>query len=203
MLQTPGMTTPHAFLSEPPVDAAVQQLYDADTAGEGYVMNLSRVWAHDPALYDGIFALLDEATTAGGLSLRDRGVLVAATASTRGDSYCALAYGGRLAGESTPETAVAVLTGTDTGLDDRERALARWARQVVADPNSTTPADVDVLREAGYDDGRIFAATAFIALRMAFSTINDALGARPDAALAASLPPQVRAAVTWGRPPAG
>ena len=42
--------------------------------------------------------------------------------------------------------------------------------------------------------------TAFVALRLAFSTVNDALGARPDRALLDGLPEAVSAAVTWGRP---
>lgn len=42
----------------------------------------------------------------------------------------------------------------------------------------------------------------FITLRMAFSTVNDALGAQPDAQLALAVPPPVRAAVSYGRPPA-
>jgi len=49
-------------------------------------------------------------------------------------------------------------------------------------------------------DGQIFAITAFVALRLAFSTINDSLGAQPDAELAQSLPREVREAVTYGRP---
>jgi len=38
--------------------------------------------------------------------------------------------------------------------------------------------------------------------RMAFSTVNDALGAQPDAQLAAAAPVPVLAAVSYGRPPA-
>ena len=82
----------------------------------------------------------------------------------------------------------------------REDALVRWCRQVVRDPNATTEADVDSLRQAGLDDREIFEATAFIAFRLAFSTINDALGARPDAQLAEKAPRLVREAVTFGRP---
>ena len=48
--------------------------------------------------------------------------------------------------------------------------------------------------------GRSSPITAFVALRLAFSTINDALGAQPDAQLAQSLPREVREAVTYGRP---
>ena len=78
--------------------------------------------------------------------------------------------------------------------------MAGWARRVATDPNATTPADIQALRDAGLDDGQIFAITAFVALRLAFSTINDSLGAQPDAQLAQSLPWEVREAVTYGRP---
>ena len=43
------------------------------------------------------------------------------------------------------------------------------------------------------------AVAAFVALRLAFSTINDALGSSPDGQLVESLPPDVAAAVTYGR----
>ena len=78
--------------------------------------------------------------------------------------------------------------------------MAAWARKVVKDPNATTPADIQKLRDSGLNDDQIFAITVFAALRLAFSTINDALGAQPDAQLAESLPPEVREAVTFGRP---
>jgi hypothetical protein len=40
----------------------------------------------------------------------------------------------------------------------------------------------------------------FVGLRVAFSTVNDALGARPDRELHAALPAEIRDAVTFGRP---
>ena len=69
------------------------------------------------------------------------------------------------------------------------------------DPNSTTGAHVAELRAAGFDDRQIFAVTVFVALRLAFSTVNDTLGAAPDAELADRVPPRVRSAVTFGRQP--
>jgi alkylhydroperoxidase family enzyme len=83
--------------------------------------------------------------------------------------------------------------------------MAVWARKVVKDPNATTPADVQALRDTGLTDGQIFAITAFVALRLAFSTVNDALGAGPDPQLVATLPEAVVQTVTYGRttvPPA-
>jgi uncharacterized peroxidase-related enzyme len=187
------------FLVEPPTTPRIQALYDADIESYGYVMNLNRAWAHHPDAHDGLFELVASIAREGGLSMRERGILVTACASTMGDSYCSLAWGGKLASEADPTVAAAVLSGTDDGLTEAERAMAAWARKVAADPNSTTAADVQGLRDAGLDDARIFAVTAFVALRQAFSTVNDALGAVPDEELRDRAPEEVLAVVTWGR----
>jgi len=71
---------------------------------------------------------------------------------------------------------------------------------VADDPNSTTVADVDELRAAGFDDAQIFAITVYAALRLAFSTVNDALGALPDRRLSHEVPTEIRDAVGFGRP---
>jgi len=87
-------------------------------------------------------------------------------------------------------------------MSGREAALATWAHKVVGDPNSTTAADVDELRDAGFNEREIFEATALIAFRLAFSTINDALGTRPDRQIAEAASPEVAALVDFGRQPA-
>jgi uncharacterized peroxidase-related enzyme len=189
-----------SFIEEPDRSADVQALYDEDLADDGYVWNVSRLWAHQPQTVAQLFDLMSQAFKPSGLRFRQRAILVAATASALGDSYCSLAWGAKLAGASDPALAAAVLSGTDAGLTDQEQALAAWARKVARDPNATTPADVQALRDAGLDDGQIFAVTAFVAFRLAFATINDALGAQPDTQLAESLPDEVRAAVSYGRP---
>ena len=189
-----------SFLEEPAASPRVQGLYDEDLADSGYVWNVSRLWAHQPDTLQQLFRLMSEAFTPSGLILRQRGILVTAAASALGDSYCSLAWGGKLGQASDPAVAAGVLTGSDAGLTDQERAMAGWARKVARDPNATTPADIQALRDTGLDDGQIFAITAFVALRLAFSTINDSLGAQPDAQLAQLLPPEVREAVTYGRP---
>ena len=189
-----------SFLEEPPVAPSVQALYDQDLADDGYVWNVSRLWGHQPETLRRLFELMSEAFRPSGLDFRQRGILVTAAASTLGDSYCSLAWGGKLGQASDAAMAAGVLTGSDAGLTDQEKAMAAWARKVARDPNATTPADIQALRDGGLDDGQIFAITAFVALRLAFSTINDSLGAQPDAQLAQALSPQVREAVTYGRP---
>ena len=189
-----------SFLEEPPPSPQVQALYDEDLADGDYVWNVSRLWAHQPDTKKRLFELMSQAFTPSGLTFRQRGILVTAAASALGDSYCSLAWGGKLGQASDATVAAGVLNGSDAGLTDQEKAMAAWARKVASDPNSTTAADIQALRDAGLEDGQIFAITAFVALRLAFSTINDSLGAQPDAELAQSLPPEVREAVTYGRP---
>lgn len=199
------MTTaePHttAFLDLLPPDAEAQRLFDGDIAGLGYVMNTSRLWAYQPGTIVGLTKLLEETSLAHGFDdIRQRGILIAACASTLGDSYCALAWGSKLAKVADAETAASVLRGDDKGLTARERAMAEWARRVARDPNGTSGADVQALRDVGFDDAQIFGITVFVALRIAFSTVNDALGARPDAAYRSTAPEAVLDAVTFGRP---
>ena len=198
-----GDVTPRlaaSFLDDAPHSLGAQRLFDNDVRGLGYVMNATKLWAHDPASLDGLSALLEHVTAAGSLTFRRRAVLVAACAAALGDSYCSLAWGSKLAGQTGAEVAERVLRGDDAALDSTERALARWARQLARDPNSTTAADVEMLRAAGLTDAQIFATSVFVALRIAFSTVNDALGALPDQQLGAATPTAVRDAITFGRP---
>jgi uncharacterized peroxidase-related enzyme len=188
------------FLGVPETTAEGQQIFDDDVAELGYVMNVSRLWAYQPATVTGLFNLLRQAVSADRLSLRHRFILVTACASAFGDSYCSLAWGSKLAAATDAQTAAGVLRGIDDGLSASERAMAGWARKVARDPSGTTAADVQVLRDAGFSDSQIFTITVFVALRLAFSTVNDALGVLPDAGLRTTAPAAVLDAVTVGRP---
>ncbi len=188
------------FLGVPEASADAQKLFNEDTAESGYVMNVSRLWAYQPATVTGLSMLLGQVNSEVRLSLRERSILVAACASAFGDSYCSLAWGTKLAKASDAQTAASVLGGVDDGLSTTEQAMATWARMVARDPNATTAADVQALRDVGCSDSKIFTITVFVALRLAFSTVNDALGLRPDAALRSTAPGLVRDAVTFGRP---
>ena len=197
---TGGEPAAPSFLEEPLPSTGAQRMFDDNVKGLGYVMNSSRLWAHDPAALDALSDLLGHVTRAGSLTHRQRTIVIACCASTLGDSYCSLAWGKKLADDAGADVAARVLRGDDAQLDNSDRALARWARQLARDPNSTTAADVQMLRDEGFDDAQIFAITLFAALRIAFSTVNDALGALPDRQLGTDVPAEVRDAVDFGRP---
>jgi uncharacterized peroxidase-related enzyme len=188
------------FLRSPVDNEAIARLYQSDTEQQGFVMNLSRLWAWRPEVCEAFGALRTQLTGNSTLSNRELAVIVCATAGSLGDSYCSLAWGARLAAAADPSAAAAVLQGSENdGLTARDQALSMWARKVERNPNATTPEDVDALRAAGFSEREIFEATAFVAFRVAFSTINGALGARPDWQLAAAAPAEVNKAVTYGR----
>lgn len=186
------------FLAEPEPSPEVEAKYAADRAAYGFVMNLTHLWAHQPDAHTRLFELLG--VVGGGFSFRERGILVTAAASTIGDSYCSLAWGWKQSDAGNLDAVTGVLSGTDDGLSPREAALTTWARAVAGGAGRTTAADVRALRDAGWTDEEIFRATVFVALRIAFSTVNGALGARPDAELARLAPARVRELITWGRP---
>ncbi|MGY1746328.1 carboxymuconolactone decarboxylase family protein [Blastococcus sp. SYSU D00695] len=195
--------SPGGFLAPAPPSPGAARLAAEDREQLGFVMNLTAAWSHLPDEHDALADLLARAATAAGLDRRGRGVLVAAVAGVLGDPHCGLAWGDRLAEEVGEAAAAGVLTGDDGGLDARDAALASWARQLARDPNGTTAADVQRLRDAGFDDRQVVALTLYAALRLAFSTVNDALGASPDRQLQDMVPAAVRAAVDARLPRGG
>ncbi len=188
------------FLQRADVSEAARSLFDEDLDEMGFVMNVSRLWAYQPTALRGLFGLMAQVTSARPFTLRERGIMVTACASALGDSYCSLAWGTKLADEAGARLAAGVLRGDDDELSPAERAMAAWARRVARDPNGTSVRDVQELRDAGFSDADIFAMTVFVALRVALSTVSDALGAHPDAEYQVKAPAAVRRAVTFGRP---
>jgi alkylhydroperoxidase family enzyme len=188
------------FLDRADVTEKVQAWFDEDIAELGFVMNASRLWSYQIEAMETLFDLISQVASVRPFTFRERGILVAACASTLGDSYCSLAWGTKLAAKADAQLAAGVLRGDDSGLTEPERAMATWVRRVANDPNGTSAQDVQGLRDAGFSDADIFAMTVYVALRIALSTVNDALGARPDAQFRTLAPAAVLDAVTFGRP---
>ncbi|MCV2395182.1 hypothetical protein OEB99_12765 [Actinotalea sp. M2MS4P-6] len=176
------MTDGAGFLAPAEPDDAAEALFAEDLDERGFVMNVSRLWAYDARALEQIFGVARRVARDAGLSIRHRMLVVLATSAARDSAYCSLAWVTKLPDELPPATAAAVVRGDDRprGLDEAEVALVRWARSVASRPAATTAADVDALRTAGWTDGQVFAITVFAALRLAFASVNDALGALPD-----------------------
>jgi uncharacterized peroxidase-related enzyme len=188
------------FLSNPTADDAVQALFREAESEDGYVMNFLRLWAWRPDVHVAFNETRQLLASTTLLSEREVAILNSTTASRSGDAYCSISWGTKLAGLCDAAMAAALLRGDDTpAFTPRERALVAWASAVVENPNRTTREDVQVLRVAGLSDREIFEATLFVTFRLAFMTVNDALGAQPDRQLAQAAPTVVLESVTFGR----
>ncbi len=196
--KVPAAVVEGSFLGVPTETDEVRLLAEDDLSDLGFVMNATKLWMHDPAAMAALFELIVPTAREAGLSLPERAVATIVGTALAGDTYCPLAWGDKLAKAATPEVAASVLAGSDDLLDDRGRAVATWARIVVGAPASATQADVARLRAAGFDSAQILRLTLFIALRIAFSTVNGALGARPEPEYVEHVDPAVRAAWLTG-----
>jgi len=182
------------LVGEAPPSEESAALAAEDVADLGFVSNVTRLWSHEPAVFEGLFDLIHSSGRAAGVSVAERGVATIVGSGLVGDSYCPLAWGEKLAGKTTPEMAASVIGGSDGMLDDRSRAIAVWARKVAGSPRSVTPADLDEILAAGFTAAQVLSLTTFIALRVAFSTVNGVLGAAPEQAYVDVVDPVVRAA---------
>ncbi len=188
------------FLSNPASDESVQTLLDASKSEDGYVMNFVRLWAWRPDVHTAFSEARKILALKSKLSAREIAALNSTAASCAGDAACSIAWGTKFAQLCDASTAGALLRGDDApALTNRERALRAWASAVVEDPNATTREDIEGLHAAGLSDQEIFEATVFVAFRLAFCTVNDALGVCTDRELAQAAPAAVLGSVTFGR----
>lgn len=61
-------------------------------------------------------------------------------------------------------------------LDDNERTLLQWVELLTREPFRNTAADVDRVRQAGWDDAQIAEAGYITALFAFFNRVADAFG---------------------------
>jgi hypothetical protein len=130
--------TPAGFLADPPVDDLVDSMYASDLDGQGYVANLTRVWAHSPETLRVLSHALELATDLSGLDPVERNLVVTAAASALGDAYCSFAFGSKLAGSVGADITAAIVLGDDAGSPSEAGCLLRgpagWPRIPTARP---------------------------------------------------------------------
>jgi uncharacterized peroxidase-related enzyme len=175
------------------------ELIEADRAATGQVPNFTRLFAHRPAVYRAWLEL--KSAVAGTMDQRRYELVTLAAARGLGSSYCMLAHGKILADRFfDPETVRRLAADHHTaGLSPVDVAVMDLAEKVARDARSVTEADVERLRALGLTDTAIFDVVVAATARSFFSKTLDALGVNADASYA-QLEPELRAALTIGRP---
>ena len=189
-----------AFVQPAPNDDEAAQLYAEDQAGLGYVANYTRIFAWRPDVYRAWQGL--NGAIKAGMDLRRYELATLTAARELRSSYCALAHGKVLRDRflAAEQVRDAVIDHHRADLDPVDVAVMDFAEKVTRSPADVTPADLDALRAAGLADQDIVDVALATAARCFFSTVLEALGVQPDPAYRESLDPELREALTVGRP---
>jgi uncharacterized peroxidase-related enzyme len=189
-------------ISDEEAEGRVAELYEAERANLGYVPNYTRVLSHRPAVYEAWQELREAIRKQ--IDPRRYELATLAAARRLRSSYCSLAHGKVLADEFLPAETVraAAIDHRSAGLEPLDVAVMDLAAKVAGDANSVSQADIDRLRDLGLSDADIVDVVLAAAARSFFSKAVEALGAEPDPAFA-ELEPELRDALTVGRPIAG
>jgi uncharacterized peroxidase-related enzyme len=194
----PFIQTPEASASE-----KTASMYASAEANYGYLPNMYRAFGHRPEVMEHWGALLSSIRRQ--MTPRRYELVTLAAAKELKSSYCMLAHGSVLLREGfTNDGLAAVANETEKApIDAAERAIMAFAAKVVRDATSVTQEDVNGLKKHHLTDEEIFDITAAAAARCFFSKMLDALGAAPDHVYAERLDPNLRKALTVGRPVPG
>ena len=191
------------FIETVPKDQAppvLAELYEADRLKFGYVPNLTRAFSLRPGVYAAWRELIGQIQA--GMELRRYELATVAAARSLRSSYCMLAHGSVLTSRFLePEALRAIVADhRNSGLDEIDVAVMDLAEKVADDATSVTQADIDRLRELGLTDPEILDVVLAAAARSFFSKVLDGVGALPDAEYEDKLEPELREALTVGRP---
>jgi uncharacterized peroxidase-related enzyme len=161
-------------------NAELKPVYEriAAQSSSGRVSNLWRTWGGDPAglatLHAHYRALMADPAP---LTAAQAEMIAVVVSATNGCGYCVAHHGARLARHVSPAVARAVaLDYRETNLAARDRVLLDAAVALTCEPAERTRADVERLREYGFDDRAILKATEVAALYNLVNRVVSALG---------------------------
>jgi uncharacterized peroxidase-related enzyme len=177
--------------SVPPAEAgpALAAAYDSASAfsKHGRVSNLWQAWGADPA---GLATLHAHYRTLMGdpapLTRAQAEMIALVVSATNGCGYCVAHHGLRLAAVVGERLAREVaLDYREANLAARDRVLLDAAVALTCEPGERTNADVERLREYGFDDGAILKLTEIAALYNLVNRVASALGVSLEDGIAA------------------
>lgn len=156
--------------SEEEIPEDVQQLFNQHVEKQleqnGFVNNLFKILPLNALQYKGFlefkYSLFNEETTY--LSLADKEMIGLVVSSTNNCSYCLTSHSDVLRGITKNPGWVDQLTYNyrSVKLTEMQRALCDYAYRVTRYPNEITTKEVDLLRDAGFNDHEILEA-AYVA----------------------------------------
>src|SRR5258708_10644319 len=136
----------------------------------GMVPNITRLMANSPAVLEGYLSF-SGALASSSLDPQLREQIAIAVASANSCDYCLSAHtaAGRMAGLSQEELRAAQ---HGESAAEKESAALRFATELVLERGGVDDEDVNLLRQAGFDDSQIVEIVAVIMLNMFTNYFN-------------------------------
>jgi uncharacterized peroxidase-related enzyme len=154
-------------------------------ARSGRVANLWQAWGGDPpglgTLHEHYRAVMGDPSP---LTRAQAEMLAVVVSATNGCGYCVAHHGRKLSLAAGEELARAVARDyREANLAARDRILLDAAVALTCEPSERTQADIERMREYGFDDAAILKATEIAALYNLVNRVVSALGVRLEAGL--------------------
>ncbi len=165
----PRLTTPASIEASP---AASQPLLQAVKKQLGVVPNLFRLVGNSPAALEGYLGL-NGALAKGTLEAATRERIALAVAEINGCSYClsAHSYLGRNLAKLSDEEIAANRDGRSG--DAKADAAVGFAVKLVNSRGHVSDADIEAVRDAGYDDAQLIEIVLHVALNTLTNYVNE------------------------------
>jgi len=167
-------------LNEDEVAGPLRQMYEADLARLGFVMEATRALSLRPDVAQAFETFTAAVKAASSLTPQERRLISLLVADRLGSTYCVLVYATDVERDlGGLERVRAVLRDHhDAGLSQREVAILDYA--VAAATGHPTEQHIVRLRDNGLDDGAILDIAVWANLRAFRSRIYEALGVQTD-----------------------
>ncbi len=163
-----------------------REIYDELTKKMGKVINIFQGMANSPAALKAYLAM-SGALSEGMLSPHDREVIYLAVSENNGCHYCVSAH--TLLAQRAGMSNDAILAARQFApTNEQHLALLTFVRRVIETKGFVTDEELAAVRQAGYSDGQIAEAIAFIGLATYSNLFNHVHGTELDFPAAATLP---------------
>lgn len=177
----------------------VAELYNAEIAAMGTVMQATSCWSARPDMLLPIERLLHEMRDGFSLGLLNFRLITFIAAKYVPSSYCSHVYFRSLSGMLGRDQALAIHRDyRKAGLTEQQVEMLAYAEQITRDASKITEADIARLRAVGFTDLNIADIALAAAYRNFMSRYFDAIGATAEAGFL-DADPAVRDQLAVGR----
>ncbi len=167
-------------LDENEVAGSMRQVYEAELARLGFVMEATKALSMKPDVAQAFDAFTATVKQASALTPQERRLISLLVADRLGSTYCVLVYAAEVERDlgGLERVRTVLRNYRNAGLSQREVAILDYA--VAAATGHPTEQHIMRLRESGLDDGAILDIAVWANLRAFRSRIYEALGVQTD-----------------------